>query len=366
MTMEVEGRASERFGTIVARAVARLDEALAHEARLTTRVIAFPGPHLTPDAGAYAPLEFLEIGIAEKMERDLPFLLVVTEVDLSSSRLAYTLALPSRLTNVVVVSTRRLDPGFWGEEPDAERAADRLAALMRHGFGHLLGLGHEADPADAMHPLGAVEALDRMGDFSSAQRERIAHALPREANERSTREGKPRFVAETLVRDAGAIGRAVARANPFRLLSRMPTMLAAALSVIVVLLFSAETWDVAYAVSVPQIALLILPQLGYCWRTGVRRSGVARRSGRGARRAVSREALHVASSNAWQGGAGRDRGGGPRRLLKGEPLPRPARRAGPDLRRWAVHRSLCRLRAAGRVPLAARARDAAAVRRGPV
>ena len=258
MTMEVEGRDSERFGAIVRRAVARLDDALAHEARLTTRVVAFPGPHLTPDAGAYAPLEFLEIGVAEKMERDLPFLVVVTEVDLSSSSLAYTLALPSRLTNVVVVSTRRLDPGFWGEEPDAERAADRLAALMRHGFGHLLGLGHEADPADAMHPLGAVEALDRMGDFSPAQRERIARALPREANERSTREGKPRFVAETLVRDAGAIGRAVARANPFRLLSRMPTMLAAALSVIVVLLFSAETWDVAYAVSVPQIALFSL------------------------------------------------------------------------------------------------------------
>ena len=262
MTMEVEGRSSERFGTMVARAVARLDEALAHEARLTTRVVAFPGPHLTPRAGAYAPLEFLEIGIAEKMERDLPFVVVVTEVDLSSSSRAYTLALPSRLTNVVVVSTRRLDPGFWGEEPDAERAARRLAALMRHGFGHLVGLVHEADPADAMGALGSVEALDRMGDFSPAQRERIARALPYEANERSTREGKLGFVAETLARDAGAIGRAVARANPVRLLSRMPTMLAAALSVIVVLLFSAETWDVAYAVSVPQIVLLSLVCLG--------------------------------------------------------------------------------------------------------
>ena len=196
------------------------------------------------------------------MERDLPFLIVVTEVDLSSSSLAYTLALPSRLTNVVVVSTRRLDPGFWGEDPDIERAARRLAALMRHGFGHLVGLGHEADRADAMRPLGTVEDLDRMGDFSPAQRERIARALPREANERSAREGKPRFVVETLVRDAGAIGRAVARANPFRLLARMPTMLAAALSVIVVLLFSAETWDMAYSVSVPQIALFLLICLG--------------------------------------------------------------------------------------------------------
>ena len=66
MTMEVEGHDAEGFGAVVARAVGLLDEALAHEARLTTRVVAFPGPHLTPDAGAYAPLEFLEIGIAER------------------------------------------------------------------------------------------------------------------------------------------------------------------------------------------------------------------------------------------------------------------------------------------------------------
>ena len=39
-------------------------------------------------------------------------------------------------------------------------------------------------------------------------------------------------------------------------------MLAAALSVIVVLLFSAETWDVAYAVTVPQIVLFSAVCLG--------------------------------------------------------------------------------------------------------
>jgi uncharacterized membrane protein len=92
-----------------------------------------------------------------------------------------------------------------------------------------------------------------MGHLTTAQLERIAHVLPHEANERSARDDKLMFVGRTLVRDAGAIVRAVARANPFRLLTRMPTMLAAALSVIIVLLFSAETWDVAHAVSMPQI-----------------------------------------------------------------------------------------------------------------
>ena len=254
MKMEVEGRDSERFATIVARAVATLDAALAQEARLRTRTLAFSGAHLTPGAGNYAPLDFLEIGLAEKLERDLPFLLIVTEVDLSSSSLAYTLALPSQLTNVAVLSTRRLSPEFWGDAPDLERTAQRLAALMLHCFGHLTALEHEREPTNVMYALEGVQDLDRMAHLAPEQLRRIARVLPREAHERSTREGKLRFVLWTLVHDAGAIARAVVRANPFRLLARMPTMLAAALSVIVVLLFSAETWDVAAAVSVPQIA----------------------------------------------------------------------------------------------------------------
>ena len=253
MRMEVEGRDSQRFNAIVARAVAELAAAFAHERRLETRTLAFEGPHLTPGAGNYAPLDFLEIGLAEKLERDLPFLIIVTEVDLSSSSLAYTLALPSQLTNIAVVSTRRLDPGFWGDEPDETVTASRLAKLMLHSFGHLVALAHEPDRTNVMYPMEGVEDLDAMGQLTPAQLERIARVLPHEANERSTREGKLGFVLSTLMRDAGAIARAVVRANPFRLLARMPTMLAAALSVIVVLLFGAETWDVAYAVSVPQI-----------------------------------------------------------------------------------------------------------------
>ncbi len=255
MKMEIEGRESERFSQVVDLAVAELEAAFAHEPRLRTNSLAFAGPHLTPGAGNYAPLDFLEIGLAEKLERDLPFLLIVTEVDLSSSSLAFALALPSPLTNIAVISTRRLDPGFWGDTPDPERTATRLAKLMLHSFGHLVGLHHERDTANVMYPLEKVEDLDRMGALTTSQLEEIALILPHEANERSTRDGKLGFVCETLFRDAGAIARAVTRANPLRLLARMPTMLAAALSVIIVLLFSAETWDVAYAVTIPQIVL---------------------------------------------------------------------------------------------------------------
>ena len=258
MRMEVEGRDSARFNAVVDEAVAEVERVFAAEPQLETETSAFEGPHLLPGAGNYAPLDFLEIGIAEKVERDLPFLLIVTEVDLSSSTLAYTLAMPSQLTNVAVVSTRRLDPDFWGDGPDRRKTAMRLARLLLHAFGHLVALDRSGDRDNLMWPLEGVEDLDEMREFTPAQLARIRETLPREANERSVRDGKAGFVLSTLVRDAAPILRAVARANPFRLLARMPTMLAAALSVIVVLLFGAETWEVAAAVTVPQIVLFSL------------------------------------------------------------------------------------------------------------
>ena len=105
MMMDVEGKDPDDFAAVVLDAVKQFAEALSEEHRLGISTFAFPGPHLSPGAGAYAPLDFLEMGLAEKMERDVQFLLIVTEVDLSSSSLAYTVALPSQLTNVAVLSS---------------------------------------------------------------------------------------------------------------------------------------------------------------------------------------------------------------------------------------------------------------------
>lgn len=258
MLLDVEGHDPAAFHALVADAVARFEDALASDVRVQVAPFAFHGPHLTPGAGAYAPLDFLQIGIAEKLERRLPFLIIVTEVDLASSSLAYTLALPSGLTNVGVVSAKRLDPGFWGEPPDASRGAARLAALMLHTVGHLLNLRHDPHPDNVMYRLEGVEDLDRMAVLTAAQRVRLGRMLPREAHEATadgSRTARVAFVARVLVRDAGSIARAVRRANPLRLASRMPTMIAAGLSVIIVLLFGPETWDVSIAASAGQIGL---------------------------------------------------------------------------------------------------------------
>ncbi|PAP76066.1 hypothetical protein [Rubrivirga marina] len=254
MTMDVEGKASDRFRRQVERATEAFDAAITEALGVRVELLTFRGPHLTPAAGAYAPLDFLQIGLAEKLERGVHFLLIVTEVDLMATTLSYTLALPSQLTNVAVVSTKRLDPDFWGDADDEGLAVRRLTALLLHSFGHLLNLGHTDDPENAMHDVAGVDGLEAMTQFSDAQRERMRRALPREAHERSARRGHVGFALRTLVRDAPSIAAAVARANPFRLVTRLPTMIAAALSVLIVVFFSPEMWDVASTVELYQLA----------------------------------------------------------------------------------------------------------------
>ncbi|MBB3764721.1 hypothetical protein [Sphingomicrobium lutaoense] len=258
MTMDVEGQDSEAFSALVRDGVERFKQTIPAEHRLETEIIAFNGPHLTPGAGSYSPLDFFQIAFAEKAERNIQFLLVVTEVDLTASTRAYTLALPSQLTNIAILSTKRLDPGFWGEGNNHDIAARRLSALLLHSFGKLVNLPPSSDPDNAMHPLERVEDLDRMERLDEKQWARVDRVLPREAHERRTRGARLPFILSTLLRDAPEIVRALIRANPFKLVMSLPTMVAAGLSVIIVLLFSAETWDVASAVSIGQVSLFAL------------------------------------------------------------------------------------------------------------
>jgi predicted Zn-dependent protease len=254
MTMDVEAKHSERFRRHVEQAMKSFKETLTDALGVRVELLAFEGPHLTPAAGAYSPLDFLQIGMTEKLERDVHFLLIVTEVDLAAKNFSYTLALPSQLTNVAVISTKRLNPSFWGDEDNEALSVRHLSALLFHSFGHLLNLSHSKDNTNVMYDFTSVEELAAMEKLTDAQGKKMQQALPREARERTSKKNHWLFVIRTLFRDWRSIGRAVMRANPFRLITRLPTMITAALSVIIVVFFSAEIWDVGSTVELYQIA----------------------------------------------------------------------------------------------------------------
>lgn len=254
----MESTNDARFEALVERAVELFRDEL-RDLSLRVDLLSFDGPHLTPAAGTYAPLDFLHLGIAEKLERRVPFLLIVTEVDLTASTLSYAVALPSQLTNVGIVSARRLAPAFWGDDDDDEITATRLAALLVHTFGHLLNLRHHPDPTNAMYDFERVEDLGQMKTTTAAQREQMERNLLRESHEavsppHPSAWTQGRLSLKWTLSNLGSLGAAIQRANPLRLLTQLPTLLAAALSVIIVLFFSAEVWDVASTIGTGQLA----------------------------------------------------------------------------------------------------------------
>ncbi len=255
MTIDVEGKHSERFERLANEAVTAFDKALGTELGLRVDLLRFDGPHLTPTAGAYAPLDFLRLGVSEKLERNADFLLIVTEVDLAATTLSYTLALPSQLTNIGVISTKRLEPAFWGEEADEALTVQRLNHLLLHTLGHLLNLPHSDEAHNAMYDFESVDDLGAMATLTPEQRNHVRLALPREAHERTSQGNRWGFVLRTLRSDWRSIAYAVARANPLRLATRLPTLITAALSVIIVVFFSPEMWDVASTVELYQLFL---------------------------------------------------------------------------------------------------------------
>lgn len=262
MRIAVEATGDARFEALVERAVDRFRAELG-DLSLSVDLLAFDGPHLTPVSGGYSPLDFLHLGITEKLERRIPFLLIVTEVDLTASTLSYVVALPSQLTNVGIVSTRRLDPAFWGDDDDDDVATERLAALLLHTFGHLLNLGHAPEVENAMYDFERIEDLDRMLATTPAQRKAMERNLGRESHEalsppHPSRWTRWRLSVQWTLGNMGSLAAAIARANPFHLLTRLPTLLTAALSVIIVLFFSPEGWDVASTVGTSQLAAFSL------------------------------------------------------------------------------------------------------------
>ncbi len=207
---------------------------------------------LFPSAGAYSALDFLEIGLRENVLRDFHFLIIITEVNLIPQNMPYTLGLPSQITNTGVLTTRRLDQQSESD-PTSPLVARRLAALILHTLGHIFNLNHVDDPKNIMYNLKEVEDLDQMEHLTEAQIGKIKKILPEEARNRRAEKKDWQFILQEIFENRASILRSVVKANPFKLLGQMPTMITTGLSVTIVLFFSAEFWDIAGSIELYQL-----------------------------------------------------------------------------------------------------------------
>ncbi|MFA5801669.1 MAG: archaemetzincin family Zn-dependent metalloprotease [Thermoleophilia bacterium] len=90
-------------------------------------------------------------------------LLGITRLDLFVPRMNFVFGVAERESGVAVVSMCRLDPEFYGAEPDRELLRARLLKESVHEIGHVLGINHCTDPDCIMYFSSTIGDTDAKG-----------------------------------------------------------------------------------------------------------------------------------------------------------------------------------------------------------
>ncbi|WP_135821034.1 zinc metalloprotease [Halostella litorea] len=198
------------------------------------------------------PSEFLDRAADRMVQGPYDTVVVVTDVPLVSSRERFVPGLASPLARVAVVSTRQLRTGSRDrpERPlDDEAVRWNAATLLVHLVGHVLGARHRDADGGVMEPFRfdpdrrAVPPVD--ADVET-RLHRIAGEIP-------AAEARPRgpasrlaFHGRSAVRNAGRVARALVESRAPLLPLSLPKLSTAAVTPTLVIVFSAESWDVGF------------------------------------------------------------------------------------------------------------------------
>ena len=200
------------------------------------------------------PVDLLDIGATERRVLGWDFAVVVSAADLHARFRPFALATPSQALDVAALSLARLDPvtrerGLTPEERTA-RFAHRIAALALHSFGHLNGLDHDDTVGAVMHPPRATTDLDDSTlTFTPTNRAEIEAEVADVADPRMEEEtaferlGDVAFAVRAVVLNWSDVADTVLQIRPWRFPFQLSKLTTAAFSTLVVLVMTAEAWD---------------------------------------------------------------------------------------------------------------------------
>ncbi|AQL43353.1 hypothetical protein BV210_11920 [Halorientalis sp. IM1011] len=210
-----------------------------------------------PDATSRRPSEFLDEAALRMVEGPYDLLVVVTDAPLVSRRETQVPGLASPLARVVVLSTWRLRVGPRTEPTaglDAPPVRWNGAALLLHLLGHVLGAEHDAGAAEdsAMAPFRFDpdrRSLPAFDAYAERYLRRVAADIPETESTVRGPLGRFAFHLRSAARNPDQVLGALAHSGgPFLPLS-LPKLSTAALMPALILVFSAETWDVGINLS---------------------------------------------------------------------------------------------------------------------
>lgn len=219
------------------------------------------------------PVPLLQHAIEERDVHGWDFCLLVTGSDLIPHYGARSLAAVSRMLDAAVISTARIDPFAFDETVERSHRIDvlseRIETLFRHCFGHLCGLGHSEDPTNPMYDPQSVDDLTPMGLLRDDQIARMADFLTTVEDARLEEFETPvtgfRFFLKSIWLNRYRILDSVWNARPWTFVRHLGRLNTAASSTAIILLITAETWDLA--LSQDQWMLSCLMIVALCWST---------------------------------------------------------------------------------------------------
>ena len=219
-----------------------------------------------PQPTRVEPVALLQHGVEERDVHGWDFALVVSASDLVPHYKSRAMAVVARLLDLGVLSTARLDPFAFDEtESEAGRLelmTGRLQKLMHHVLGHLCGLPNIDEPDNLMFNLQSVGQLDTMHDLTEEQvgqmREHLVEIDDVRLEEvRGARRSRWRFYLRSAWINSHEIFDAVRGAKPWEFPRRLSRVTTAAVSSLLVLMITAESWELALSHTLPRMLCLL-------------------------------------------------------------------------------------------------------------
>ena len=214
------------------------------------------------------PSALLRDGSGLRDARGWDFCFMFTSSELVSRYKRYALAATSNALDVAIISTNRIDPHSSDSSIDLEPRLDflvsRITTLCLRSLGHLSGLSSVSDDCNLMNDPSGPMALDSMKTFSADQMTEMRETLrliadPRlEEIESSTDFSMSGFYIRSAWINRHEVLDALLQASPWEFPFRLLRLTAAALSTVMILKITAETWDLSGSLNVLRLIMVLL------------------------------------------------------------------------------------------------------------
>ncbi len=205
-------------------------------------------PHRLPDDEPRPPSDLVDEAALRMVSGPYDVIVAVTNVGLSSRRRRLEPGLASPVARVVTLSTRSLRRTPRGERRrglDDPAVVTNASALLLRLMGRILGL--RTEPDGAMAPFRFDGNRDGVPPFSPDNRrrlERAARTIPEREQRNPGRLHDLAFYLTSFAHHMPEVLRSLWRNRAPLLPLSLPALSTAAIAPALVLIFSAETWDV--------------------------------------------------------------------------------------------------------------------------